>query len=282
MVLLKLKGSLGNQLFQYCFGRSVAIDTNSKLIIDKSLIYKFKAQSYYSLNLYNIKATVLPFSTKYLPYKLLGKVGVKFYNIIPEDETKFYDENILRQINKSKGMLILNGYWQSYKYFESNWDTIKSEISLKDTVLNSYKLAIAQEIKSSNSISLHIRRGDYLQSPSHTSLKLDYYYKAVKILKKKGTERIFIFSDDLVWAKKNLNNLSNTVFVEQDIQYPQSDLYLMSLAKHNIIANSTFSWWGAWLNNNDGKKVIAPRNWFTDNTRNKYISDLIPQSWILI
>ena len=135
-------------------------------------------------------------------------------------------------------------------------------------------------------VSLHIRRGDYVSNPVtnnyHGTCSLAYYKKAVLLLKEKiENPSFFIFSDDLLWARENLDFINDMTFIDLDKSIPDhEEMHLMSQCKHNIIANSSFSWWGAWLNENSDKIVIAPKKWFSDNTINT--EDLIPAKWMRI
>jgi len=146
------------------------------------------------------------------------------------------------------------------------------------------KPQFAQQILAKESISLHIRRGDYVSNvytnSVHGTCSLDYYQQAVTLLESKlNNPHFFIFSDDLAWAKEHLSFIENVTFVELDVNIPDHDeMFLMSQCLHHIIANSSFSWWGAWLNKNLDKIVIAPKRWFIDETYNT--SDLIPDAWI--
>jgi len=140
-----------------------------------------------------------------------------------------------------------------------------------------------QKIKEKNSVSLHIRRGDYLTMQKAIDTigvcPLDYYDKAIReITRKIKNPTFFIFSDDINWVKENLKTNSPTIFVSGGKLKDYEELILMSKCKHNIIANSSFSWWGAWLNNNPNKIVIAPKKWFKDTSKNT--RDLIPESWL--
>lgn len=169
--------------------------------------------------------------------------------------------------------IIVIGYFQSEKYFK------EYEHELRSIILNDEKLIseLKQKYIPSNkkTVSLHIRRGNYLQlSDLHKVLDLDYYKKSLQMFK---NHKVFIFSDDIEYCKSNLI-LEDCVFVENksDIE----DLYLMSLCDNHIIANSTFSWWGAWLNGKENKIVIAPNDWFGINNTHIDTKDLLPKSWI--
>ena len=177
----------------------------------------------------------------------------------------------------------LCGYWQSEKYFFDVRDQIRKDLifsQLIDDVNKEYE----KQIASTNSISLHIRRGDYVANPAslaiHGVCSIDYYKLAIAHIEKNISSPIyFIFSDDMPWARSNFGFLNSAVFIDHnknDKSY--IDMQLMSYCKHHIIANSSFSWWGAWLNNNPGKIVISPKRWFADTS--KLSQDLIPDSWI--
>jgi hypothetical protein len=156
---------------------------------------------------------------------------------------------------------------------------------MRDPVSKS-KQEIINEIMDTNSVSLHVRRGDYLINPRAKQLLVvcdaEYYLKSVEIMSSK-VERphFYIFSDDIKWAKENIIMPFKTTFVgENGPRKSYEDLRLMSLCKHNIIANSSFSWWGAWLNENPNKIVIAPKQWFRSSEKDT--KDLIPESWLKI
>jgi len=137
-----------------------------------------------------------------------------------------------------------------------------------------------------NSCSIHIRRGDYtsnVNSNIHGTCSLEYYKKATEYMQNKYKDiYYYIFSDDITWVKENLK-LENAVYIEsEEKRIPHEDIYLMSLCSNNIIANSSFSWWGTWLNNNLNKTVIAPKRWFEDNKLHAQSQDIVCDSWIKI
>lgn len=281
MVILKLRGSLGNQLFSYCFGRRIAIEKRDILIVDKWPIYEYTAQSYYSLNRFNIKGLELPFKSKYITSFLNRLDNENTRTISKVNFTKIYEPQIIEDCLNTKN-LILDGHWQSYKYFEKYWEILKRDLTLKKSNLTFDQMRNLEEMKQSNSISIHIRRGDYLKSKDLKPLPIDYYREAIKISRKKiNKPKFFVFSDDQEWVRKNLE-IEDAVYPSQNIENPENDLIMMSQAKHNIIANSTFSWWGGYLNKFEDKIIIAPNDWFTSKKRNNYISDLLPQKWIKI
>jgi hypothetical protein len=197
----------------------------------------------------------------------------KLTNFHSYNERNFhYDE-----IPKLNYNLKLFGYYQSEKYFENCKSEIRKIFEIDD-ITRKKLIEKYSDIISLDTCSVHVRRGDYLKSSgAHPTQDIDYYKKAFDIFDKKIT--YLIFSDDINWCKNNFNFLNKKIFIENSKDY--EDIYLMSLCNNNIIANSTFSWWGAWLNLNKSKKVIAPNKWFglnrKLNTKNLYCKD-----WILI
>ena len=290
MVITKLTGGLGNQMFQYAIGRSMAERNKTNLALDLSgfdyqigitlrqyelFVFNIKEDFFISRRNKKIKRLMIRplvnkvLNTFYLKLRGINKVIEKHYN---------FDPTIL----KLKSEVYLEGYWQTEKYFSGIADIIRSEFTLKNKY-NNINLEILNNIDSYNSVSIHIRRGDYVSdqkaSEYHGSCPLEYYQKAISFIAKKIPDPIaYIFSDDLEWCKENLKIDWPIIFVEGNNDY--EDLILMSRCKHNIIANSSFSWWGAWLNNNPDKIVIAPRQWFVDKSIN--IIDVVPESWTKI
>jgi len=290
MIIVNLIGGLGNQMFQYACGRAVAEHTGQKLKLDITGFKDYKLRKY-SLDCFNISAE---FATEkeiklykegrlwfinYFSKKILKRELIKNKRFIKEKHFHF-DPTILNL----KGNCYLFGYWQSEKYFIDIKDIILKEFTLKRPLSQSAK-EYENIILSSQSVSIHVRRGDYVNNPItnsyHGVCDISYYEKAVDIIYKKvENPKFFIFSDDLSWVKENFKFLKNSLFVELKNAPDYEEMFLMSRCKHNIIANSSFSWWGAWLNQNPNKIVIAPKEWFKDNSINT--NDLIPLSWIRI
>ncbi|MCJ7648229.1 MAG: alpha-1,2-fucosyltransferase [Candidatus Lokiarchaeota archaeon] len=291
MVIVKLIGGLGNQLFQYAAGRAVSYRNRTSLKLDISQFKHYPNRSYY-LNFFSVSAAIIPTIKKELLIKdfgdsRTGKLVSLFLNLFSKyqrhhifSEQGFsYDPDIL----KVPENVYLNGYWQSEKYFKDIEHIIRDEFIISTTP-NSENQSVAKMINEHNSVSLHIRRGDYLanikQEQYHGVCSLEYYHAAIEYLQRiQKDPHFFVFSDDISWAKEKIK-ISNAVnFVDHNgPERPYEDLRLMTLCKHHIIANSTFSWWGAWLSEFQDKIVIAPRKWFNhaDNDTN----DLIPPSWI--
>lgn len=290
MIITKLSGGLGNQMFQYAVGRAVAERNKTNLKIDLSgyehqvgitprqyELFLFNIQEDFSTSQENKKIKGLEFNS--LVKRVLNKLHIKLggSNYVVEKHHNF-DPAIL----KLEDNVYLEGYWQTEKYFSDIADIIRSEFTLKDRY-NNLNSEILNKIDSYNSVSMHIRRGDYVSnqetSEYHGICSLEYYQKAISLIAKKSPNPVvFIFSDDLKWCEENLKIDWPIVFVEGNKGY--EDLIMMSRCKHNIIANSSFSWWGAWLNNNPNKIVIAPGQWFADKSINTI--DVVPEYWIKI
>jgi hemerythrin len=175
------------------------------------------------------------------------------------------------------------GYWQSFRYFEQHEDIIRHLFDLSYLQQEEQLREYIADIRSATSVSLHVRRGDYLINTITKNLypvcDVEYYKKAIEYIRQaeKQAVKIFIFSDDIEWCKKNLPVEEEHIFIRTDTD--AHDLYLMSICRHNIIANSSFSWWGAWLNTHSSKIVVAPSNWHKKFTPDD-INNLLPKNWI--
>ena len=290
MIITKLQGGLGNQMFQYALGRNLAITNKTEVKFDLSFYKKIdgnKTTREYTLNHFNIIEKIATENEIKKLKKYEQKKGRRnfFHNTFIADNSIYIKEkqfNFDENIFKSSTNIYLDGYWQSKKYFKNIENIIHKEFILREEFQIKNE-DLKQNIVSSNSVSLHIRRGDYINNRKtnevHGLCSLYYYQKSLEIISKKQNDlKIFVFSDDIEWAKNNLKTNFPTIFIENNKDC--EDLILMSLCKHNIIANSSFSWWRAWLNQNPDKIVIAPKEWFNDP--NKDTTDLIPKSWIRI
>jgi Glycosyl transferase family 11 len=284
-VVVGLSGGLGNQMFQYAAGRSLSERMQVPLVLDLSwfdgqnkrqfALSNFNIQASvrtsYSWMGSNVRALVSRISRRWFPKKM----GVTVFR-----EPHFH---FAKNFDLLKKPVFLEGYWQSELYFKDHRSIIAQEFSLRETMpVNA--LELLHEILDCDSICVHVRRGDYLTDPIaakiYESCTIQYYIDGVNEISKKLTNpRCFIFSDDPVWVSNFLNFDLPMKFV--DINGPDDahlDLALMAACKHFVIANSSLSWWGAWLGNDPSKKVIAPKRWFLGNEKNT--SDLIPSSWM--
>ena len=263
MITVKITSGLGNQLFQYAFGRSLSADLNTELSFDLSYFdteySKSLRHSIYALKLFNIKENI---------------ETVNFSNVKDEESSKhnYYQEvsfneltgfPSLNNFNKIQLPAYFDGYWQSEKYFIHNEKIIRNDLQFKFP-LNGKNKVIAEDILNHNSVAMHIRRGDYHKHPHFGMCDTDYYNKSVSFIEKQvENPKFYIFSDDHQWVKKNIHIPHPTYHItHNDVEKGYEDLRLMSLCKHFIIANSSFSWWGAWLSKNDDKIVTTPSPWF--------------------
>lgn len=287
-------GGLGNQLFQYSAARALALRNGASLILD---LYWFDivdgltdtTPRKFALAPFNLQAdsarTGLPWHRK---ISLLSKIKRRFSSFfkmlqegapIYSEKHSGFDQNLLEQACP----IWLNGYWQSYKYFDVISDTIKREIG-KVGALGKGSQSIYKQITSSESICIHVRRGDYVTnlnaSQTHGLCSLDYYSKGLKMVGEGLKDpTVFIFSDDPEWVRSNLKVPFKSVVVDANgSDDAHQDLWLMKSCQRFVIANSSLSWWGAWLADSPKKMVVAPRNWFLSNQFDS--SDLIPSDWI--
>ncbi len=283
MTIIKLKGGLGNQLFQYAFGRLTASHRGEELKIDKDILGA-KSDTYraYGLDNFNIKATLAtPEEVKRFkyPYGVFSKAWRLFSAKILRNFHIGYEPEML----ETKAPY-LDGFFQSYKYLEPIRTELLQEISLKEDLSGKYGYLVL-EMALNASVAVHIRRGDYVSDAKtksvHFICDLDYYQKTMALIKERIADPVFyVFSDDITWAKENLKGDYKIVFVSGPGMADFEELMLMSKCEHNIIANSSFSFWGAWLNQNKKKIVIAPGKW--NNELNDEYKDLLPGDWVRI
>ena len=180
---------------------------------------------------------------------------------VRQEQGHYFEASLLR----ARAPLYLEGYWQSEKYFREYRDELLEDFTFRTAPIGS-NLATKKQIEESQSVAIHVRRGDYVSNPGtnahHGALALPYYEPAIRYLSERVRDPLFfVFSDDIGWAREHLGPLARCVFVDHNKNAGSEDLRLMSACKHQIIANSSFSWWAAWLNKNPSKLVVTPRNW---------------------
>jgi len=286
ILITRIGGGLGNQLFQYAVARNIAILNNLNFRLDLSWFANNNDRKY-ELSYFNIIENIATDNEikKLKKHKKKNSRRWFLYNYFLINESKYVEEkqfNFDPNIMKVKSSIYLDGYWQTEKYFKENKELIRKEFTLVNPLsINAKK--IYSTIKSKRSVSLHIRRGDYITNKEANRnmgiCPIEYYKKAIQIVSQKiSNPHFFIFSDDINWAKENLKTHFPITFVSDGKIPDYEELILMKECKHNIIANSSFSWWGAWLNNNTNKTVVAPKKWFNNKARNS--SDITPKSWI--
>ncbi len=299
MIIVKLTGGLGNQMFQYAAGRRLAEKHSTILKLDVSgfEVYKLHRYSLHCFHIWEYLATrneveqIMSGSSNHgssigklikWQRKLMEKLSRKSSNSPHYITEKYFqfDPNLLNAPNS----VILDGYWQSEKYFTDIKDILRREFVVKYPV-DPLSQQFATKIQNSNAVSLHVRRADYVQdqltNQIHGTCDQNYYNQCIQhIAERVINPHFFIFSDEPAWARENLNlPFPKTIVDCNDASRNYEDLRLMSLCQHHIIANSSFSWWGAWLNNSPQKIVCAPKQWFKDTSRNT--QDLIPETWVL-
>lgn len=290
IVITNLIGGLGNQMFQYAAGRALSLRNGAKLKLDISGFRGYPLRRY-ELDALSIQATVAEIanepgiSTHWSRWyaRLNRWTGTRqamteSVPIYAEPHYK-YDPAFM----SITAPVHLTGYWQSERYFKEFADVIRRDFVPK-APLDDSNAAVARLIEASNSVALHVRRGDYVTNPVaknyHGTCTQDYYLRAIEFVKAKVANlQLFVFSDENEWVRDNMNFGVPTVHVTvnaADSGY--RDMYLMARCKHQILANSSFSWWGGWLNPSSEKIVVAPRNWFNGAVHDT--SDLLPPSWI--
>jgi hypothetical protein len=301
MIVTKIMGGLGNQMFQYAVARHLAIKNNTFLKLDISFFDNIgnNTPREYTLGHFNIEENFLTdkelkkikrnnFHGQSLPQRILRKMFIKLEKKKPISKKAYITEPspvFTKEVLgiKTEKTVYLYGNWQSEKYFKDIRNVILKDFSLKKEFSGKTK-SFLENIEKNNSVSLHIRRGDYVQDKKtntfHGTCDLNYYDQAIRLIEGKIENPIyFIFSDDIDWAKDNLKTNNQLIFVSGNSIPDYEEIIMMSKCKHNIIANSTFSWWGAWLNENPKKIIISPQKWFNVDTDTR---DLIPDKWIKI
>lgn len=285
-VIVKFNGGLGNQMFQWALARMIKETTEMEVCFDGSYFDKSYARPY-QLDIFEIKPefvedpmTKLKLNIIWALRSVINWPNFLGYTLYSEPHFHF-DKNIIR----IKPNTYIEGYFQSELYFNCVERKLREDFTFREHPDRKNQEMI-DKIKSTNSISLHVRRGDYVQKKRfkdmYAECSLDYYKRGVEHIAN-GLENptLFVFSDDIDWARDNITLPYKRVFVNINSgETSYEDMRLMSLCQHNIIANSSFSWWGAWLNKNPEKIVIAPEKWFNDD---KIIqTDVIPKSWVRI
>ncbi len=272
MVIVRLKGGLGNQMFEYAAGRARALERNDELFLDTTFLndrtprrhFTFRS---YELGVFRIEEhfTILSRLSSVLPIPLLWPL----LSVLVEKWRSFFSE----------GFRCLDGYFQDEGHFKKFAAELRKDFTFK-TAPSPVVEETMKKIREKESVSIHVRRGDYVSDSKtaevHGFLGLEYYERAVEFISGRTEHpHLFIFSDDLDWCRNHLKMKYPTDYVSCGLD----DLQLMSLCEHNIVANSTFSWWGAWLNANPKKIVVAPKMWFAGSNEE---GDIIPKNWVRV
>lgn len=284
MLIIQLTGGLGNQLFQYASARAQALRLGTDLYLDKTHFLPSptgkKNIRQYELHRFNViekfKRPAFHWAKKYFRFNKMYFQVETFREQHVHLHPEFFE---------IEGDTYIEGCFQSQKYFLQFEHTLRTELSFKNppTGLNA---ELMQEIEGVNAVSLHVRRGDYVSNPetmkTHGICGLDYYQRAIGYIEEKvKNPYFFLFSDDPDWVQQNLQ-LNHPYKVVQHNKGENSfeDMRLMSACRHHIIANSSFSWWGAWLNPSKEKIVVAPAEWYADKQHDT--KDIIPENWVKV
>jgi hypothetical protein len=292
MIITNLLGGLGNQMFQYAAGRSLSLRNGTALRLDVSDFVGYDLHQGFELQ--RVFHTPIELATARDVQNILGWQSsrsvrrillrlnwalLRRQGLIVEPHFNYWPE----LINAPRESYLL-GYWQSEKYFKDYSAMIRSDFTFRYQ-LEAVNKELAEAIGQSNAVSVHIRRGDYANNSktkaTHGLCSLDYYQTAIKYMAERvECPQFFVFSDDINWAEGNLKiNYPSQFIGHNQGAHSYIDMQLMSICKHHIIANSSFSWWGAWLNINANKIVIAPKRWFVKQTD---VRDLFPQEWVTL
>lgn len=269
-VAVRLEGGLGNQMFQYAAGWAVASRLGCRLVLDTS---KLQARGL---------RTVRPFGLNGLCIEAevdtLGYFALRACTVVRQPAFT-YAPGLLKSVTVGSR---LQGYWQSERFFAAQREALLRHFKLREEP-DAAALALSHRIDAApDATSVHIRRGDYVSDPEsarfHGSCTLDRYRDCLHELRSQHPDlRVFVFSDDPQWVRNNFPADSSVEFVQPQLESPAVDLWLMSRCRHHVLANSSFSWWGAWLATRQGRK-LAPVRWFTE-AAGLDDRDLVPSSW---
>lgn len=297
MVIVRISGGLGNQMFQYAAGRACAVRNNCALKVALST-YSQPPRGQEAARKFELPILLgeLPeattaelaaierfnYSKAYQAYNRTRKVlGLKpAYTYCQERVPMHFDPAILTSTGE---LLYIDGDWQNEKYFVNIADELRRSFTPKNLVTDTRNTSLAQEMAQITSVSLHVRRGDYLNNDVHKPAPLAYYQAAIELVKTRLVNpHFYIFSDDIAWSHQHLDfGTAQSTFLGHNTGADSyKDLYLMSQCQHHIVANSSFSWWGAWLNPNSSKLVIAPHDWLA--FLSVKATDVVPASWVII
>lgn len=292
MIVIQLQGGLGNQMFQFAFAAIIAQMNKSELLVDLEFYDKSKKHIHctprdFELDIFDfvylqaLASDIKPFFKLSFLDKIKKELGLNYFKLYQEPSHSF-EEKALSLI----APVYIRGYFQSYKYFIGHESEIRKLFMFSESNLDIKNLDILKSLETTTAISVHIRRGDYVENlktqQSHGNCTIEYYLNAIDFFTSKDKNvKLLFFSDDIGWVRDNFKNVKlPKLFVDHNKnQDSWKDMLLMSSCTHNIIANSSFSWWGAWLNNNPNKIVIAPKYWYNNVESSE---DLIPENWIVL
>ncbi len=290
MIVTRLAGGLGNQLFQYATGLALARRLDSSLFVDTRLL-KLDEQRLFGLDEFGIEPTEeenlpawIPPIKRASPKFWVWKLGTgRKVLYVRENKGRGWSALTDPQRRETKE-IYLHGYWQSESYFADQANAVREAFQFrsKPTSINAEFL---DRIRDGTAISVHVRRGDYTSKVNqqiYATCSDDYYRRAIETIaeREKGPVHAFLFSDDPEWVAANMKINVPFSIVNHNQKSPVDDLRLMAACRHHVIANSTFSWWGAWLASPHDQIVVAPKRWFVNDAVAE--SRLIPERWLRV
>ena len=298
MIIINLKGGLGNQMFQYALGYCLSKKKGAPLFLDLRLMNEHKIKPSprnvprdFDLDVFGIEKKIVDTSGLIKTFQFINNYKIrKIFSILFNklnifciyEKKRIFDSRVLENNYKN---LYLDGLWQSEQYF----------VDYRDEILNLYNfdkiknieenISFIKKIDFEKSVCINVRRTDFLNNPEHNIVNDNFYKNAISEMKIKLQENklnFYIFSDDLEWCKKNFGYLENKYFVDHSLAGYKfyNYLYLMSCFKNFIIPNSTFGWWGAWLSKQNNKIIMVPEKW--SGLLNENLIDIVPNSWLKI
>lgn len=287
MIVVKIEGGLANKMFQFALYKAIAQHSDDVYIDESSFKPSWDFEDIRLSQIFdNVKADAYTPSKFRLANRhdffsksvkvICEKLGYRYYR-----EKGFkYNKYLIQNLSTD---CYLTGYWQTEKYFKQIETIIKNCFNFRP-LSDSRNIKLAAMFEQEESVSIHIRKGpDYDKIITKGTCEIDYYERAIDyILNAKTNPKFYIFTDNPNWVRSNIKKIEYTLIDWNPTAGVNNyvDMQLMSLAKNNIIANSSYSWWGAWLNKNPQKIVIAPRVWFNPKSAIKATPDIIPTSWV--
>lgn len=291
MKIIRIYGGLGNQMFQYALAVTLQqLYPAQTIYIDHSVMNGYKLHNGFELD------RIFNTTIKQAPIKAIAKLGYPLVNyylwqigrrclpkrctMTTEAQSYQYNPDLLADSSD----MLYDGYWQCEQYFTRHTDAIRQAFTFPAITADDANYRLSQQLATSTAVSIHVRRGDYLNIPSTAGIcTLDYYRNAIDTISGLCRPDLYIvLSDDIDWCRNNIKPLLSGTPVEF-VHHNRGcnsyrDMQLMTLCRHNIVSNSSFAWWGAWLNPNPGKIVIAPTKWMVDNEG----KNIIPESWLRV
>lgn len=293
MIVARMDGGLGNQMFQYALASILAQRNSDSVLLDKSFFdqtekrlghtpRKFELAVFNNAYTFASNTDLLFFKQLSVFNKLKRELGINYPKMYQEPSFCYNKKALALQTP-----VYIKGFFQSYKYFIGYEKLIRELFTFPLESLDVVNEKLMATIKNTNAIAIHIRRGDYINDLTtqqyHGNCSVEYYLEAIALVATKVNDmKLFFFSDDSEWVKEQFESLPYPkIFVDHNAgESSWKDMLLMCSCKHNIIANSSFSWWAAWLNTNPQKMVVAPKKWFVKSEADMNTSDLIPPQWI--